>query len=61
MATTSEDSSPFGGEDGWNGSTGRLWVEHEDRHDRMLAHGSPPPRHLRTLLGLPPGGAPRGR
>ncbi len=21
-------------------------------HDRMLAHGSPPPRHLRTLLGL---------
>lgn len=36
MATTSEDSSPFGGEDGWNGSTGRHWVEHEDRHDRML-------------------------
>ncbi|HEY7177449.1 MAG TPA: DUF885 domain-containing protein, partial [Micromonosporaceae bacterium] len=23
-----------------------------DWHDRMLAHGSPPPRHLRTLLGL---------
>lgn len=23
-----------------------------DRHDAMLAHGSPPPRHLRTLLGL---------
>jgi hypothetical protein len=22
-------------------------------HDAMLAHGSPPPRHLRTLLGLP--------
>ena len=22
------------------------------RHDLMLAHGSPPPRHLRTLLGL---------
>ncbi|GAA0636731.1 DUF885 domain-containing protein [Sporichthya brevicatena] len=21
-------------------------------HDRLLAHGSPPPRHLRTLLGL---------
>ena len=21
-------------------------------HDAMLAHGSPPPRHLRTLLGL---------
>jgi uncharacterized protein (DUF885 family) len=25
-------------------------------HDAMLAHGSPPPRHLRTLLGLPPNG-----
>jgi uncharacterized protein (DUF885 family) len=23
-----------------------------ERHDLMLAHGSPPPRHLRTLLGL---------
>jgi uncharacterized protein (DUF885 family) len=23
-----------------------------ERHDQMLAHGSPPPRHLRTLLGL---------
>lgn len=23
-----------------------------DWHDRMLAHGSPPPRHLRTLLGV---------
>jgi len=22
------------------------------RHDEMLAHGSPPPRHLRTLLGV---------
>ncbi|MCW2657988.1 MAG: hypothetical protein JWR06_2181, partial [Jatrophihabitans sp.] len=22
-------------------------------HDAMLAHGSPPARHLRTLLGLP--------
>lgn len=22
------------------------------RHDAMLAHGSPPPRHLRALLGL---------
>jgi hypothetical protein len=21
-------------------------------HDTMLAHGCPPPRHLRTLLGL---------
>lgn len=24
------------------------------RHDEMLAHGSPPPRHLRSLLGLEP-------
>ncbi|MDQ1286976.1 MAG: hypothetical protein QG622_541 [Actinomycetota bacterium] len=24
-------------------------------HDAVLAHGSPPPRHLRTLLGLAPG------
>jgi uncharacterized protein (DUF885 family) len=23
-----------------------------ERHDAMLAHGSPPPRHLRTLLAL---------
>jgi uncharacterized protein (DUF885 family) len=23
-----------------------------ERHDEMLAHGSPPPRHLRTLLGI---------
>src|SRR5690606_8722422 len=23
-----------------------------DWHDAMLAHGSPPPRHLRTLLGV---------
>jgi len=23
-------------------------------HDLMLSHGSPPPRHLRTLLGLAP-------
>ncbi|MDQ1670324.1 MAG: hypothetical protein QOE40_2385 [Actinomycetota bacterium] len=23
-----------------------------ERHDAMLAHGSPPPRHLRSLLGL---------
>lgn len=23
-----------------------------ERHDAMLGHGSPPPRHLRTLLGL---------
>ncbi len=25
-----------------------------DWHDAMLAHGSPPPRHLPALLGLPP-------
>ena len=24
----------------------------QERHDAMLAHGSPPPRHLRTLLAL---------
>jgi hypothetical protein len=34
-----------------------LRAAHPDRtvrqqHDAMLAHGSPPPRHLRTLLGL---------
>jgi uncharacterized protein (DUF885 family) len=28
------------------GTGGRQW------HDAMLAHGSPPPRHLRTLLGV---------
>jgi len=27
-------------------------------HDEVLAHGSPPPRHLRTLLGLQPTGGP---
>ncbi len=27
-------------------------VSVRDWHDAMLAHGSPPPRHLRTLLGL---------
>jgi uncharacterized protein (DUF885 family) len=27
------------------------WTDRQ-RHDAMLAHGSPPPRHLRTLLGL---------
>ncbi|MFI7550555.1 DUF885 domain-containing protein [Micromonospora sediminimaris] len=27
-------------------------VSLRDWHDRMLAHGSPPPRHLRTLLDL---------
>ncbi|GAA2612213.1 DUF885 domain-containing protein [Dactylosporangium fulvum] len=27
-------------------------VSLRDWHDRMLAHGSPPPRHLRTLLSL---------
>lgn len=28
-------------------------TSHRDWHDAMLAHGSPPPRHLRTLLGIP--------
>jgi hypothetical protein len=28
------------------GATGKAW------HDAMLAHGSPPPRHLRALLGI---------
>jgi hypothetical protein len=27
-------------------------VGRRDWHDRMLAHGSPPPRHLRALLGV---------
>jgi uncharacterized protein (DUF885 family) len=27
-------------------------LSRRDRHDAMLAHGSPPPRHLRTLLGI---------
>ncbi|MYR34394.1 DUF885 family protein [Nocardiopsis alba] len=27
-------------------------LSERERHDAMLAHGSPPPRHLRTLLGL---------
>jgi uncharacterized protein (DUF885 family) len=29
------------------------WSE-RDRHDAVLGHGSPPARHLRTLLDLPP-------
>jgi hypothetical protein len=29
------------------------WTERQ-LHDAVLAHGSPPARHLRTLLGLPP-------
>jgi uncharacterized protein (DUF885 family) len=29
------------------------WTDRQ-LHDTMLAYGSPPPRHLRTLLGLPP-------
>jgi uncharacterized protein (DUF885 family) len=45
---------------------GRLGGLHPDwsvrqRHDALLAHGSPPPRHLRTLLDLSPGPADRGR
>lgn len=35
----------------WPGASER------ELHDRVLAHGSPPPRHLRTLLGLAPGPA----
>jgi SAM-dependent methyltransferase len=30
-------SEAFATDDGWNGSAGRHWVAHEDRHDRMLA------------------------
>ncbi|WP_116245082.1 DUF885 domain-containing protein [Nocardiopsis sp. FIRDI 009] len=30
----------------------RPGLTERERHDAMLAHGSPPPRHLRTLLGL---------
>lgn len=30
----------------------RPTLTERQRHDAMLAHGSPPPRHLRTLLGL---------
>lgn len=45
---------------GWRGVRGlvhdvRLMepsLTDRDLHDRVLAHGSPPPRHLRTLLGL---------
>jgi uncharacterized protein (DUF885 family) len=35
------------------------WPRASERelHDRVLAHGSPPPRHLRTLLGLASGPA----
>jgi hypothetical protein len=29
-----------------DGTPAKAW------HDAMLAHGSPPPRHLRTLLGV---------
>jgi uncharacterized protein (DUF885 family) len=28
-----------------------------DLHDRILSHGSPPPRHLRTLMDLDPNGS----
>lgn len=33
-------------------SEARPDLSERDVHDLMLAHGSPPPRHLRTLLGL---------
>jgi hypothetical protein len=32
----------------------RPQLSEQERHDHVLAHGSPPPRHLRTLLGLGP-------
>lgn len=41
MATTAAGSTDWGSENGWNGSTGRHWVQHEDRHDRMLASLTP--------------------
>ncbi|MCY7372460.1 MAG: DUF885 domain-containing protein, partial [Spirochaetaceae bacterium] len=31
---------------------GEFYLGARARHDAMLAHGSPPPRHLRYLLGL---------
>jgi uncharacterized protein (DUF885 family) len=33
-------------------ATARPELSARERHDAMLAHGSPAPRHLRTLLGL---------
>jgi hypothetical protein len=33
-------------------ATARPGSSIRDRHDEMLAHGSPSPRHLRTLLAL---------
>jgi uncharacterized protein (DUF885 family) len=33
----------------------RPQLSERERHDHVLAHGSPPPRHLRTLLGLEAG------
>lgn len=33
-------------------ATARPQASERELHDAMLAHGSPPPRHLRTLLGL---------
>ncbi len=33
-------------------ATSRPAASERELHDQMLAHGSPPPRHLRTLLGL---------
>lgn len=32
--------------------TARPGAGHRELHDAVLAHGSPPPRHVRTLLGL---------
>ena len=33
-------------------ATARPGSSMRERHDEMLAHGSPAPRHLRTLLGV---------
>ena len=35
--------------------TARPGLSERELHDTVLAHGSPPPRHLRTLLGLAAG------
>jgi SAM-dependent methyltransferase len=37
MTTMPSGSSGRESEDGWNSTAGRHWVQHEDRHDRMLA------------------------
>ena len=37
MTTAPSDSSGMDGENGWKSTAGQHWVQHEDRHDRMLA------------------------